>query len=371
MAGRKLSSVLASGAATVGVAWVKGCRRGAAVAVALLVTLILTEPTPAIAVPPPPESTPLQTGLMDVQTGRCLDSNAAGNVYTNPCQMPGNAYQDWVETSWGAPSVSFQDVATGRCLDSNAAGNLYTLPCQAPGNPYQDWDSSGTRFLDHATQRCLDSNYAGNAYTLPCNGGGFQNWEPVGGPPPAPQPPPSPSGSDPAPATGGQGTEPVPSSPVNKRAAAAWALANVNTAPYLFRADDCTNFVSEALAYGGGDPQTVGQSSVNDWFFFMWRFGTRYSLSWTVAHDLAVHQEVIHSYWIRYWREASPGDLIFADWSGSSFAGISHVGVITGMRNGQPLITQHSPSQRNVLLNYWLTQGGPDVHVWIAVPNAG
>jgi hypothetical protein len=148
------------------------------------------------------------------------------------------------------------------------------------------------------------------------------------------QPPPSASGSGPAPATGGHGTERVPGSRVNKRAAAAWALANVNTAPYMFR-DDCTDFVSKALAYGGGDPQTVGQSNVNDWFFFMFRFGIRYSLSWSVAHDLAVHQELIHSYWISYWGDASPGDLIFADWSGSSFAAISHAGIITGMRNGQ------------------------------------
>lgn len=186
-------------------------------------------------------------------------------------------------------------------------------------------------------------------------------------------PPPGGSGtasSNPAPASGGRGRERVPGSRVNKRAAAAWALANMNTAPYVFR-DDCTDFVSEALAYGGGDPQTVGQSNIKDWFFFMFRFGIRYSLSWSVAHDLAVHQGLIHSYWIRYWRDASPGDLIFADWSGSSFAGISHVGIITGMRNGQPLITQHSPSQRNVSLNYWLTHGGRDVHVWIAVPNPG
>jgi Putative amidase domain len=194
------------------------------------------------------------------------------------------------------------------------------------------------------------------------------------------QPPPSASGSapapstsggsGPAPATGGTGLEHAPRGQIDRAAAAAWALANVNTAPNVFR-DDCTDFVSEALKSGGGDTETVGQSSTKDWFFFMFRFGIRYSLSWSVAQDLAVHLNLIHSYWIRYWRDAVPGDVIFADWAGSTFAQISHVGIITGMRKGQPLITQHSPSQRNIPLQYWLTHGGPDVHVWIAVPNAG
>ena len=179
--------------------------------------------------------------------------------------------------------------------------------------------------------------------------------------------------SNPPPATGGQGRERVPGSSVNERAAAAWALANLYTAPEYF-GDDCTDFVSQALLFGGGDRETGGWPPTNDQYWYL-AFGPRggfwYTHSWSVAHDLAVHLELIHSYWIRYWRDASPGDVIFADWSGSSFAGISHVGVITEMRNGQPLITQHTPSQRNVSLNYWLTRGGRDVHVWIAVPNMG
>ena len=173
------TKLAAWGPAATGVAWAKGCRRGAAVAVAAVVVLAVVGGAPAMAAPTPQWS--ITTGLTDLQTGRCLDSNAAGSVYTNPCQVPGNHYQDWVESFSAQPSgqgsFSYQNVATGRCLDSNAAGHLYTLPCQPPGNPYQDWDSSGTRFLDHATGRCLDSNQAGNTYTLPCNGGNFQNWK--------------------------------------------------------------------------------------------------------------------------------------------------------------------------------------------------
>jgi len=79
--------------------------------------------------------------------GYCLDSNAKGQAYELPCQVPGNKYQDWSWTEWKAYSpysgyyyfYSIQDQATGRCLDSNAAGAVYTNPCQAPGNAYQDW----------------------------------------------------------------------------------------------------------------------------------------------------------------------------------------------------------------------------------------
>jgi Putative amidase domain len=195
-----------------------------------------------------------------------------------------------------------------------------------------------------------------------------------GSPGPPPPPKPHPTGgrgrvsSNPPPSTGGQVREPIPGSRVNTRGAAAWARANVYTAFEWF-GDDCTDFVSEALAHGGGDPETSFGLPTNDRYWFFRAGG--YSHSWSVAHDLAVHLELIHSYWIRYWRDARPGDVIFAEWSGSSFPGISHVGIVTGMRDGQPLITQHTPSQRNISLQYWLTRGGPDVHVWIAVPNEG
>jgi hypothetical protein len=100
----------------------------------------------------------------------CLDSNVAGNVYVLPCQVPGNKFQDWSWTEWkaGTPQegyyyyYSIQDQATGRCLDSNAAGQVYTTnPCQAPGNEFQDWywgaghDSNTSMFTDVATSRPL------------------------------------------------------------------------------------------------------------------------------------------------------------------------------------------------------------------------
>lgn len=186
-------------------------------------------------------------------------------------------------------------------------------------------------------------------------------------------------------ATNGSGRESVPGTRVSLRGAASWALNNVFAAGGLLGpddgfGDDCTDFVSRALAIGGGDPETLlsGRSTSNDnyWYFSTYRYGRWWSHSWSVAHDLAVHLNLLHSTWLRYWRDARPGDVIFADWTSSSFSGISHVGIVTSMKGGEPLITQHTPAQRGITLHYWLTHppklvhGHPNVHVWIAVPNA-
>ena len=210
-------------------------------------------------------------------------------------------------------------------------------------------------------------------------GGGGGNGGSTGGsaaPITGPAPPPQ--------ATNGSGRETIPSTKLDLGGAASWALNNVFGSPGLFGpndgfGDDCTDFASRALAIGGGDPETVlnDRSTSNDhyWYFSTFRYGRWWSHSWSVAEDLAVHLNLLHSTWLRYWRDARPGDVIFVDWTSSSFAGIDHVGIVTGMKGGEPLITQHTPSQRGVTLHYWqthppqLVDGRPNVHVWIAVPN--
>jgi cell wall-associated NlpC family hydrolase len=159
----------------------------------------------------------------------------------------------------------------------------------------------------------------------------------------------------------------------SKKSAVAWALANVNGTYNAF-SDDCTDFVSRALAQGGYPysyiPSVINSNSTNDhyWYYFTYRYGRHYSHSWSVAHDLAVHFVDRKAQRILSPKNAQAGDVIFANWNGTNFSGISHVGIITKMSNGVPQITQHSPSQKNVSLTYWLKHGGRNVHVWIYVP---
>ncbi|MFJ8546880.1 hypothetical protein ACIRFH_33865 [Streptomyces sp. NPDC093586] len=50
------------------------------------------------------------------QTGRCLDGNAIGEIYTSVCDPNrGNKYQQWVFTYSGPNAHTIRQVATGNC----------------------------------------------------------------------------------------------------------------------------------------------------------------------------------------------------------------------------------------------------------------
>ncbi|SHH89993.1 Cytolethal distending toxin A/C domain-containing protein [Streptomyces sp. 3214.6] len=127
--------------------------------------------------------------LRNWETGRCLDSNWEGQVYTNPCDQ-GNDYQTWTVVYKGHSAfdeVQIVNKATQRCLYSNdnPALVLATVPCegvpagQTPGAG-QLWGADGSGWDNVQLKRawwCLDSNRGGSAYVQGCNGGNYQHWK--------------------------------------------------------------------------------------------------------------------------------------------------------------------------------------------------
>jgi RHS repeat-associated protein len=174
-----------------------------------------------------------------------------------------------------------------------------------------------------------------------------------------------------------------PAGLVSARGVVNWALANINGSSDGYT-DDCTDFASRALNSGGGDPQTwplpkTAQNAINhrkdDWYWYHGWVGVAKgaeiatSYSWAGAFNLADHENRHGAWFTRHRQQASPGDVISANLVGASWTGIDHTGVITGMKNGMPIITQHS---RNVTepLTVWI-QRFPNTHYWIWRPVNG
>jgi Ricin-type beta-trefoil lectin domain len=151
-----------------------GTRRAFVMAGVLLISWAFAA-SPANAAPP-------NAGIIrNWATGRCLDSDHAGRIYTLPCN--GGNYQKWRIEHYSLDQYRIKHDVTGRCLDGNNNRAVYMSPCQDP-NAWQKWKPASFRgdgwinvqFLHATDSTCLDSNDAGRVYTLPCNRGGFQDW---------------------------------------------------------------------------------------------------------------------------------------------------------------------------------------------------
>jgi RHS repeat-associated protein len=168
-----------------------------------------------------------------------------------------------------------------------------------------------------------------------------------------------------------------PTGLVNLWGVRTWALNNVNGSDNGW-GDDCTDFASRALYYGGGDPETwptsggnpVNERS-NDWYWYngSWWGGPVKSYSWGGAYNLADHEALHGTTFLKYWDYAMAGDIASVSWDSSSPHNIDHTGVITGMKNGVPIITQHTENTTESM-NVW-KQKNPHMTVWIWVPVNG
>jgi Fibronectin type III domain len=132
---------------------------------------------------------------------------------------------------------------------------------------------------------------------------------------------------------------------------------------------DCTDFASRAMHYGGNDPENKG------WYWPVDHTSDRLwakdwmaaTYSWGGAFHLADHLWLNGSYYRRYLANGQTGEIIFANWYGSSFNGIDHTAVLYRRSNGSLMVIQHT---RDVFepLSYWFN-AHPGAYVWVVIPN--
>ncbi|MEU2616455.1 RICIN domain-containing protein [Micromonospora sp. NPDC007271] len=99
------------------------------------------------------------------ENNKCLD--VANYVSTTTCS--GASGQQWTINPNSIGETTFVNYQTGLCLDSNSAGDVYAISCN--GGAYQRWYLAGTggrQIRNAATERCLDGT-GGNVITSRCN----------------------------------------------------------------------------------------------------------------------------------------------------------------------------------------------------------
>jgi hypothetical protein len=201
----------------------------------------------------------------------------------------------------------------------------------------------------------------------------------------------------PSPSPGGGGTNPQPQPPAagggsprpnhfNTAGAAAWAKANAYKIdnPYNY-SDDCTDFVSRAMHFGGGMPEQMvrgilpfNRTDDRNWYVYP-ALGLVRSYSWGAAPHLANFLRITG--WGRQvsLQAAKPGDLMFVNWGRggrdtpqgqtdmSGQGGIDHVGMIVGNPGSQGgydvQIAQHTNNTIEKLSDW--RKPNPNLHVFV------
>lgn len=144
-----------------------------------------------------------------------------------------------------------------------------------------------------------------------------------------------------------------------------WAKSHWNS-PSDF-SQDCTNFTSKALHYGGKmrmKGYLQGEKSIHNWYRAM---PTRYanakwSHTWTVANKQVLFLlEHSNGSWLgQNQAAAKPGDMVYFDWRSEGL--FDHAGVITKVQNGKAYVTAHNNNRLNKPLNEYLTGNNRGTH---------
>ncbi|MET9453118.1 DNRLRE domain-containing protein [Streptomyces cinerochromogenes] len=168
----------------------------------------------------------------------------------------------------------------------------------------------------------------------------------------------------------------TPYATINASGTAKWARDHWNDRAQY--SQDCTNFASKALYYGGGMRMkgvNKDKKSADNW----WRVGHlaphgvyyyTNSYTWTVADkmhtfllrhsDGAINTETKQSY-------AKVGDIVLFNWGGKG--GWDHAGVITKMSGGKAYVSAHNNNRLNQRLDVYInSQRGTWADIFHVIP---
>ncbi|WFE23942.1 MULTISPECIES: ricin-type beta-trefoil lectin domain protein [unclassified Solwaraspora] len=154
---------------------------------AMMLVAVCAAAISVVAAQAPAQAVPGQNYLRNWSTGRCLDANDRGQMYTLPCSMPvgSNRYQLWRpidQGSWdGHDLVMLQHVKTGYCVQVNTGGGAGLSECNSAKST--QWEVVGGRdwykvaLKNRFSDLCLDGNSQGAVYGYGCiAGNGYQQW---------------------------------------------------------------------------------------------------------------------------------------------------------------------------------------------------
>jgi hypothetical protein len=127
-----------------------------------------------------PAASAQTTTLKNTGNGRCLAENVPlATTVTQVCSGPSINPQVWNQINTGSGFL-IRNTFTGRCLDNNTAGGVFTSPCNASIRS-QLWRRLNTsvttaRFVSVGTNRYLESTPAGTVFSNLAPGGALQIW---------------------------------------------------------------------------------------------------------------------------------------------------------------------------------------------------